>query len=273
MNKKLEIPMLVFVHIEKTAGTTLDYFLINNMFYYFGLQTFSVWSNDSNTLFTQNKFRLLKKIFPFIKGIGGHSVRSFLGYDSIEEVRYITFLRNPVDRYISHYKHQKYKMGIDWSIEDFLNETRFDNNMTKKLSSTGDLDKAIDNLYKLDFVGIQEEFDASLLIMKQILKLDGFVLDYEVKNVSVKKTSNKELTDKEIIKEIIKRNEKDLELYKHAMKIHQKNKSEYRGNLRLELKQMKLRLDKYKENKFKIILQKIIKLLLIRPVEFFINTK
>ena len=61
MNKKLEIPMLVFVHIEKTAGTTLDYFLINNMFYYFGLQTFSVWSNDSNTLFTQNKFRLLKK--------------------------------------------------------------------------------------------------------------------------------------------------------------------------------------------------------------------
>ena len=270
MTKKSIKPMFVFVHIEKTAGTTLDYLMINNMFFYFGLQTWSIWSNDEDTIFTQDKFRSLKKILPFIRGVGGHSIRSFLRYENVEPVRYVTFLRNPIDRYISHYKHQKYKMGLNWTIEDYLKESRFDNNITNKLSPTGDLQDAIDNLHKFDFVGIQEQFDTSILAMKQTLELDDFNTDYEVKNVGINNDSV-DLLEKHILVEIEKRNKKDIELYRHALKIHDSYKAKYAGNLEDDLFILKVKNQKYKENKLKIICHKIIKLFLIKPVEYLIE--
>tara|TARA_B110001469_G_C9636135_1_gene319014 strand:+ start:1140 stop:1961 length:822 start_codon:yes stop_codon:yes gene_type:complete len=272
MNKKSSRPMFVFIHIEKTAGTTLDYFMINNVFFYFGLQTWSVWSNDNRTLFTQEKYRLLKKALPFIKGIGGHSIRAFQGYEMIEPVRYVTFLRDPIDRYISHYKHQVHKMGLDWTIEEFLNEKRFDNNITKKLSSTGDLNIAIENLYKLDFIGIQEQFDTSLLLMKQELDLEGFTLDYEVKNVGIDNGGGG-FRSENFINEIKKRNEKDMVLYEHALKIHETYKLKYKGNLDQDLRNLKLNNKKYRENKTKIFFHRLLKISLVRLIEYLIEYK
>ena len=101
-NKKKEL--YIFLHINKCAGTTLREHIRNNL-----------KDDEFLLLYKHEKPIFKKKIGKYIKSltkekkdkikiIFGHRV-----YYSLHklfpdrEVRYITFLRNPVDRTISHY--------------------------------------------------------------------------------------------------------------------------------------------------------------------------
>lgn len=62
--------MICFIHIERTAGTTLDYIFVNNFTFYYGLESWCYWTNEKGTYFNKQQFTHLIKLFPFIKGIG-----------------------------------------------------------------------------------------------------------------------------------------------------------------------------------------------------------
>ena len=211
--------MICFIHIEKTAGTTIDHIFINNFSFYYSLKSYCYWTNQKGSFFKEKEFRSLIKLFPFINGIGGHSIRNWLEYEkSSTNLNYITFLREPISRYLSHYRYQKHIMNIPWNIHTFLNENRFDNYMTFRLSEKGDLNEAKVNLMKFDFVGLQEEFDTSLILMQYYLKDLNLSINYESKNVSNTKNDNvvSFLDNDYIKKKIIEKNLKDIQLYNFA---------------------------------------------------------
>ena len=163
--------MICHIHIERSAGTTFDDILINNYSYYYSLKSFEKWTNKKGSYFNSNNLKYLRMLFPFIKGLGGHNMRSWLGYEKyFNDILYVTFIRNPIERYVSHYLYQKYNIGKNWTFNEFLKEKRFNNFMTIRFSENGDLNEAKQNLSKIDFVGLIEEFDTSMLLLKETLK-------------------------------------------------------------------------------------------------------
>jgi hypothetical protein len=169
--------LIVFMHIPKTAGTTLRLLIEQN---------YKIWE-----IYRENKETPEKiKILPYIKCIQGHQP---FGYHDIHDrtPTYITMLRDPVQRVISEYyyikvarPHDPYIFDKIWeenlSLEDYVNSTdekfllRTQNMQTRFASGSLsldkiDLEKAKENLMNhFSVVGITEMFDQSILAMKKI---------------------------------------------------------------------------------------------------------
>jgi len=267
--------MMCFIHVEKTAGTTLDYIFIDNFTFYFGLESWGNWSNKKGTFFLEKEFKILVTLFPFIKGIGGHSLRSWMGYENhCKRLQYITFLRNPIYRYLSHFRYQKHKMGIRWEINSFLEDKRFDNYMTFRFSESGSLDEAKENLLKLDFVGLQDDFDLSLLLMQHYLGNLNLSVNYEPKNINTtSKDGVDELLNNKAVKDkIIANNKNDIILYQFAKdEIFQRFKDSYPLDIDAKLEEFRKYNSEYVLSRRKQIFQKLAKITLIRPYEILSN--
>lgn len=97
---------------------------MQQLFCYKNLRPYYYWSNEEGNCFSQKELDLLLKLSPFTTGIGGHTTRTYLDYQKVVKnpVFYFTFLRNPVDRYMSHLNYQIHSMNIQWDIEEFVEE-------------------------------------------------------------------------------------------------------------------------------------------------------
>ena len=214
--------MLCFVHIERAGGTTLHYILRNNYLSFLTL-TPSLWSNDPASVFTASDLRMLTRCLPFTRGFGGHNTRVYTDYESVSSrpIRYVTFLREPIARYKSHFQYQVAAMGVPWTIDSFVAEPRFANFMTVRIAGEEDVDKAKELLREeFAFVGLTERFDASLILMGHALGLRGFDLRYERQNVGRTRFDVAGIAsptiDPELEAEFRARNRLDLELYRYA---------------------------------------------------------
>jgi len=88
--------VLVFIHINKTAGRTVRYVLRSS----YGLQHCEVepwhaaWGGPP---FSTPDLRRLRKVYPKLKSIAGHRVTGYVDLEERDtEFRYFTFLREPV---------------------------------------------------------------------------------------------------------------------------------------------------------------------------------
>lgn len=211
---------IVFIHIEKTAGTTFNYFLRNNIPSYKTLNNPIFWSEKYQGMFTTEMFQKLIKFFPNIKGIGGHTLRPYFDYESCindKKVSYITFLRDPINRYLSHYNYQNTIMRKNWKLEEFIENKEFSNFQTKKIVGYDDIDKAKSILKNdFDFVGITEYFNESIQLLTEkfplVLKYNYFN-NKNVANKSNFKYQHLSEISNELIEKIKKQNASDLVLY------------------------------------------------------------
>jgi len=216
MNRK---PFLIFLHIEKAAGTTFHHILRNNIPYYMTLNNHKFFVKYDG-VFSYKMFMKLIHFLPFMNGMGGHTVRRYENYEKYFKNRkpaYITFLREPVSRYLSHYNYQKLTMGINWDINSFMNEGKFNNFQTKKIAGKEDLDKAKEILSKqFDFIGLSEEFDLSLLLLQKTIPEVIKNISYSKRNVLSGKDNRVEKLNgfpEEIKQKIYEKNKLDIELY------------------------------------------------------------
>ncbi len=244
--KNKDNSLVCFVHIEKAAGTTLHHIFINNIPTYVTLKPWYYWSNQpGNDLNTDEAKFLLSKI-PKLKAFGGHTVRSYHDYESAlgRKIQYFTFLRQPVSRYISHFRYQRDIMNKDWTIETFLAEKRFDNYMTRRISPSGDVNEAMDVLKnKYAFTGLMEDFDRSLLLMKDNLDLIDFDVAYEIQNTNVKSDKKKdERMNDATMAAILESNKDDILLYDFVKnELYPSYIAQYSGNLDNELAELLVR--------------------------------
>lgn len=240
-------PGIIFVHIPKTGGSSissalrkhyrLSKFNIKSETTYLAAQKrFGITSTDPEFNEALQQFRLSLIFHEAQKGtryITGHfwlnehmSTLKPLGY------RIITCLRNPVDRWFSHFLYGRYKEGsygrIEMDIDEFLQSREAESFGTtyvrylggirddKDYTSRSAVDKAIFNLNIFDMVGFLHQLDD---FRARIEKGTGFYLRPAHRRKSPANTELREIimNSKEIRNTVEKLCEPDLAVYEQAL--------------------------------------------------------
>jgi hypothetical protein len=210
--------MLVFVHINKTAGSTVRYILRSS----YGARHCDVepWQADwADAPFSTADLRRLRRIYPKLSSIAGHRVTGYADlHENGTEFTYFTFLRDPLklcaSRFQYHVNHRK-KKGLvfeEWIQRDWLR-----NAQTKRIAGTTSADDAIRIIQaKGMFVGLTERFDESMVLLKA-LRANDLNIGYTPVNVARNDDLARELLSKPgTRKALMEANEADLALYEYA---------------------------------------------------------
>jgi hypothetical protein len=210
--------LLAFVHIEKAAGTTLIYLLRRNyLMQYLDVRPLHARSNG---MFTAEDLRTCLRINPFLRCIGGHAVKPFADLERIvADIRYVTLLRDPVQRYLSQYRYWTTALRMNWTFERFLDHEPSHNFQTRKLAGSDDVAEAKRILAERLFVaGVAERFDEFLVTLQGRLRPSEFDATYVRRNVASIDSRSPASEHLERYSDRIRSNNAlDLELYRHVV--------------------------------------------------------
>jgi hypothetical protein len=230
-------PLLGFVHIEKAAGTTLLYILRRNyLFRYLDVRPLHA---PADGMFKASDLRTCLRINPFLRCIGGHAVRPCSDLEIVApDIRYITLLRDPVQRYLSQYRYWLDVLGKDWTFEEFLqHEPSFDF-QTRKIAGSRSLDSAKRILTDRFFlVGVAEQFDEFILELRARVSAEHFDPHYTRRNVAGKR-EEKRITQsiERHIERIHSNNAADIALYRYVVdELIPRQRGAYAGELAADL--------------------------------------
>jgi len=239
---------IIFIHIPKTAGRTLNS-IIREQY-----ESTAIFSNaravmsrlgpDWGKKPASQRWEISKEILANLPEREKRKIKILFGHMNFgrhellpQPCTYITLLRNPVERVISHFYHIKrmknhYLYDIietqHLSVGDFIEKGitfTADNGQTRIISGVGDavdyggctrgiLDRAKSNLERyFPIVGLTEQFDQTLILLKQTFNWN--LTDYARENVTRDRPSLNDIPkhDRQIIE---KYNQLDLELYEFA---------------------------------------------------------
>lgn len=257
--------MLCFCHMIKAAGTTLNYIFRNNYGYNF--------VETQKEPFTPKDLEILLSINRNIKAIAGHHLKSYTGLDSVcSDLEYITFLREPIDRYISHYNHSRTRNYHQLTLEEWTKKLPLQhaelNYQTKFIAGSDDLERAKKILANdFAFVGLAEKFDESLILMKKILNLQDFDSRYQRMNVNQKKLITKNEISHDFMEELRELNKLDYELYRFINdELFEEQKCKYGSCFVEELNNFRLSNENYKFRKSQLLKFRIGKYLIYAVV-------
>jgi len=260
--------LMYFLHIPKTAGTTLIATL-DSYFEHDSIFPSKVWNE---VLINKSKKR---KTWKLVRGHFGYNIKPISPCKPI----FLTVLRDPIKRTISQIEHiRRDPRGNNWVKKNFLspNETfdqilhndeknlvfrntqtrylgldcdvikftrsqslktkddfRFDQNLPlfeNEIPGEKLLENAMKRLEKFEFVGISEKFEESMFLLYYTFGWMPINKSWKL-NVSPAKTSKKDLSQKtiDILNDL---NTLDTSLYVHGKKIFEKRYSEMLKNLK-----------------------------------------
>ena len=230
-------PLLAFVHIEKAAGTTLLYLLRRNyLFRYLDVRPLRA---EGDGVFNAEDLCACLRINPFLRCIGGHAVRPFSDLEVVApDIRYVTLLREPVQRYLSQYRYWVRELGKDWSLEQFLEHEPSQDFQTRKIAGSRSVASAIRILQDRFFlVGVAEQFDEFLIELRHKLLPDRFAAHYSRRNVA---SEGRDVLNAALIEQHAERiraaNRGDLELYRYVLdELIPRQRAAYSGDFAAEL--------------------------------------
>lgn len=222
---------VVFIHIPKTGGMTL-YSMIRDIY------KPSELHKINPAMESLEKYRHLhqdrKDKVKVIYGHMDYRVRESLPPNS----RYVTLMRNPVERVISHYHYVRrtandplWELAMRSSLDDWVarcNLLEMDNGQTRRLLGSTEsvrfgectaemLERARHNVQQnFALVGITERFDETYGLMSKLF--DWPIKRYQPQNVAQQRSSINEIPVR-TIRLIEKFNALDMELYEHASRL------------------------------------------------------
>ncbi|MEI6894933.1 MAG: sulfotransferase family 2 domain-containing protein [Colwellia sp.] len=214
--------MYAFIHIPKTAGTTLRYLFRRS----FGARHCDVkcptYCRSTTPWLKNENLRFMNKLYPDLSGITGHRVCSFSDLDNhYPNIRYFTFLRDPSKRFLSKF-HHLYRGRMEQctlaAFEEFAKDQTQHNAQTKWLCGEQNSQLAIDMLEnKIGLVGITEQFDQSLILLKYWLNEPCFDINYKSRNLSHGVAPLPYESDPYLKDLILQANKLDIEVYNYAV--------------------------------------------------------
>lgn len=239
-------PVLIFLHLPKTAGSTVVRILERE------------YGSDAvlplyDSTFGDEVAELAADEAARTRAIAGHF------YFGVHEhvpgrCRYFTFLREPIGRIVSHYhfvrgqpKHYLHEAATSMSIAsyvEFCGDAEPNNDQTRLLAGRETappdgtctpemLPVAKRNLDRHDVVGLTDEFDRSLLLLAQAF---GWRRPYYVKENVSRRGRRREELDDETRGAIVARNALDVELYRYGRELFERQVAEHDEALSRELR-------------------------------------
>jgi hypothetical protein len=205
--------MIVFLHIPKTGGTTFRSILERN----YGISHCHT-NQTKRSVFTRHDFALACRFFPRLKSVAGHNLVDPSRL-CVPDAYFMTILREPVLRVISHYQDSVLRGGNRETFEASLHGTDHLQNLQVKLIAGGaNLDKAKVFLSRhCQFVGLTEKFDLSLHVFSRLFpgRLNlGYQRRVVARNDDVKMAV---LADSRLVDMARGLNRLDVELYSFAL--------------------------------------------------------
>lgn len=205
--------MLGFVHIQKTAGTSVKFMLRNSTY----LRHCDIMPKERYGIVSDEDIKLAKRVFFFgLNTISGHDLKN--PTDNISEpIQYFTFIRDPLQRCASHYQHIKrsrIRIGEDISFEEFIQDEEKRDFQVRKIAGGPDLEKAKDALKeKFFFVGLTERFAESMVVFQHLCPYK-INLKYTRLHVAKDNTAKKEVLEDPATRRLLEEsNALDVELY------------------------------------------------------------
>ena len=177
--------MYAFVHIERTGGSTVISILRRS----FGTGHCDIRlplarrSNDRPQHQLDHRvpvdaevLRRVRRVYPNLKGIAGHNVKPYGDLCvSNPEIRFFTFLRDPAARLRSHFLNARLADHGPQEFDRWITATWVHNWQTKMIAGEPNAQKAIELLCTcVEFVGLTEQFDESVLLLGQWLQEPRF---------------------------------------------------------------------------------------------------
>lgn len=225
------------MHIEKSAGTSLLYLLRRNyLFRYLDVRPLHA---SSDGVFSAADLCKCLRINPFLRCIGGHSVRPCADLEVVAPgIRYITLFRDPVRRYLSQYRYWVSKLGKEWTFERFLDHEPACDLQTRKITGSRSVQSAIQILKERFFlVGVVEQFDEFILELRAALSPEHFDPHYTRRNVAGEREEGLFAHAVEEHSDRIQRNNAaDIELYRYVVaELIPSQRAAYPGDLAADL--------------------------------------
>lgn len=241
MHRYADRTLIIFVHIPKAAGRTLQHVLANRF------DASTIWRWHSGEIAPRTALGAMSAAqrdeLLFISGhfaFGLHTAFS-------RPTQYLTVLRHPVDRLASHYayvrgfaRHSLHQMATAATFEEYatqlLNHRERDNGQVRQIArahrvpegalTTAHLRTAIDNLEQhFPLVGVQDRFDEFVGLVSQWLGMPR----KEVQRQHVSPSGSVAISPK-LYRKIISQNCFDWTLYEWARNRQQELVQEYAAN-------------------------------------------
>jgi hypothetical protein len=216
--------MIAFVHINKTAGTTLKHILRQS--FGAGHCDVRVWPHQSkeereagHRVICARDVLRTTKVYSGLQSIAGHLVTSYSDLHTIPGLKYYTFLREPLIRTASHYQFMKKNMKDIEPVEEWIKKDLYRNVQVRKIAGEENANLAIQIIKEYyGFVGLQERFNESLLLMSHWLKDERFDVRYKSRNVARSTKVSNELLENPTTRQLIEdANVEDLKLYRFVL--------------------------------------------------------
>jgi hypothetical protein len=211
--------LVACIHVMKTGGQTMCDIL---------RQSFPGRHCDLQVkgVATADDLRFARRLYPQLRSIAGHSVVPLSNLaEACDSIRYFTFLRDPVARCISHYQYRRNKdetSGFEPWLAKFANyQTRFlcrTHTAQDPWAVEPDADRAIEVVERhVGFVGLQERFDESLVMLNRWIADPEFDPGYRSRNVAARSAIREQLLgDPRTVALIKAHHEQDEKLYRHV---------------------------------------------------------
>jgi hypothetical protein len=205
--------VIIFTHIPKTAGTSFKTLLRAN----YGIHCVEA-NKVKRPLFTDQDLRFASKVFFGIRAVVGHNLANPTEHLSREGMVFVTFLRQPLDRCLSHYQDRVVRTGLKMNFEQWIGMEENQNIMVRFIAGSPNLARAKRVLKEqFQFVGFTERFEESLKMLNALLERP-LELGYNFKIRSASNQIREQILEDEKCLELARRhNRLDQQLYDYAL--------------------------------------------------------
>ena len=227
--------VILHYHLFKNAGTSIDKILKDN----FGDQWITREFTGSNNTDEVTDWILSN---PDAIAFSSHTMNGPIPKIDGIKIISITMLRNPVQRIISAYKFERIQDADAWGAQ-LAKQSTFEEYVVARLQRQGDtqcrnfqvsrlatlrpghqpkLERAIEALDDLTFIGIVEDFNKSLALIAEHIRKD--FPDYENNTVHDNKSKTLDINMSTTLKQLLEEcNKEDHALWTYAYKVHKRS--------------------------------------------------
>lgn len=235
--------LVAYAHVMKTGGQTMCDIL---------RQSFPGRHCDlqAEGVATPGDLRFARRFYPRLCSIAGHGVVP-LGdlAAACDSIRYFLFLRDPVERCVSHYQYRRNKDETSdfepWLEKHANYQSRFLLRTGGSWPAVADAAAAIDVIERrVGFVGLQERFDESLLLLARWVDDPGFDVAYRARNVASSSAIRRQLLgDPRTVEMIRAHHVADAQLYRHVRDVvYPRQVAAYGATLEADLSALRARI-------------------------------